>query len=395
MRILGITLVMVSTMLQWPNMILHRNIFIFTYLKPLLIIVSIAVFAFLGQKKVSVFLGYLAIMLAISINYSWVNGLYYNAFFIRTIYFVAACALFYRYPILIGWYLKIGIFMSALLGLQAFVLTLLMIGEVKIDYQSVAFINAGGEREFNWLAGFRNDPLYFRVTSYFTESNKLAYFLTPSLFVSYYYAKNSPIFKVAFLAILFGVASTFSIFSFFAIIFGATFFSVSVQRRALKYLLFAPIGAVLIYGIYLQAPEYFAFVLDKTGSISYRIQGIMSKIELITSKPFGAGEVALADSVEDNPRANSTLTMLHWGVVGGVQSIVFLTLLVAFWCRNILKLSRVKEGFSAILACGALSSLLQQSFYGTYFEYYFLSVMALLTASARIYTRPPKFRVVV
>ena len=384
-----VALLMVSTMLHWPNMIFHYNSFIVTFIKPTLIISSIVVFAFLGQKKITAFSGYLVIMLAVCVNYSWVNGLFYNAFFVRTFYFISACALFYRYPILIGQYLKIGIFISALLGLQAFILTVLMLGEVKIGYHNVDFID-GGEREFNWLAGFRNDYGYFRVISYFTETNRLAYFLTPSLFVSYYYAKSSLLFKGAFLVILFGIVSTFSAFTFFAIIVGSSFYMVYAKRKVFQYLLLVPFYAMFISGIYLSAPEYFTHIMDKTGSMTYRVLGIISKVEMINSNPLGAGEVALAKSLELTPEANSTLTMLYWGAVGGLQSIALLLLLLFLWSISILKLSRVKDGFLCLLACGMIASLMQQSFYGTYFEYYFLSMMAVITASYRSYRRSLK-----
>lgn len=389
MKKLVIAFLMVTTMLHWPNMIFHYNSFIVTYIKPMFIISSIVVFAFLGQKKITAFLGYLAIMLAVCVNYSWVNGLYYNAYFFRAFFFISMCALFYRHPILIRQYLKIGIFISALLGLQAFILTILMLGEVTIGYDNIVFID-GGEKEFNWLAGFRNDPNYFRVISYFTETNRLAYFLTPSLFVSYYYAKSSLLFKGAFLVILFGVVSTFSVFSFFAIIVGVSFYMVYAKRKGLQYLLIAPVGALFIMGIYFLFPEYLASVTDKTGSTVYRLLGIIAKVEMITSNPFGAGEVALAKSLELTPEANSTLTMLYWGVVGGVQSIVLLLILLVSWSFSILKLSRLKDGYLCLLACGMLASVMQQSFYGTYFEYYFLSMMAVVTASARSYRRSLK-----
>jgi hypothetical protein len=269
-----------------------------------------------------------------------------------------------------------------------------MLGEVTIGYHNVAFIDDGGERKFNWLAGFRNDPNYFRVTSYFTETNRLAYFLTPSLFVSYYYAKSSLLFKGAFIVILFGVVSTFSAFSFFAIIVGVSFYMVFAKRKGFQYLLIAPIGAIFIIGIYSFAPEYFSTIMDKTGSAAYRVLGIISKVEMITSNPLGAGEVALAKSLELTPEANSTLTMLYWGVVGGLQSIALLLLLVVLWSLSILKLSRVKDDLLCLLACGMLASLMQQSFYGTYFEYYFLSMIALVTASARSYRRSLRSRVV-
>lgn len=394
MRKLVVALLMVSTMLHWPNMIFHYNSFIVTYVKQTLIIASIAVFAFLGQKKIIAFSGYLAIMLAVCVNYSWVNEVYFNAYFIRAFYFISACAFFYRYPNLIGQYLKIGIFISALLGLQAFILTILMLGDVTISYHNVVFIDDGAEREFNWFAGFRNDYDYFRVVSYFTETNRLAYFLTPSLFVSYYYAKSSLFFKAAFLFILFGIVSTFSAFSFFAIIVGASFYMVYARRKGLQYLLFVPIYVIFVMGIYFLAPEYFATLMDKTGSLAYRVLGIISKVEMITSNPLGIGEVALAEALELTPEANSTLTMLYWGTVGGLQSIALLLLLLLLWSRSILELSRVKNGFLCLLACGMLASLMQQSFYGTYFEYYFLSMMAALTASDRNYRRSLKSRVV-
>lgn len=381
MKKLVVALLMVTTMLHWPNMILHYNGFVVTYVKPLFIISSTVVFGFLGQKKITAFAVYLLIMLAVCVNYSWVNGLYYNAYFIRTFYFISACALFYRYPGLVGQYLKIGICISAILGLQAFVLTVLMLAEINIEYHNVAFIDGGGERDFNWFSGFRNDVNYFRVTSYFTETNRLAYFLTPSLFVSYYYAKRSLFFKAAFLAILFGVVSTFSVFSFFAIIVAATFYMVFVKGRALRYLLIAPVCTLFVVGVYFLAPDYFNFMLDKTGSLTYRILGVLSKTEMIVSNPLGAGEVVLAKSVELTPEANSTLTLLYWGVVGGLQAIALMLLLVWLWTSCILRLLRIDNGYLSLLACGMLASLLQQSFYGTYFEYYFLSMMATLTAS--------------
>ena len=389
MKKLVIGLLMVSTMLHWPNMILHYNSFIVSYIKPVFIISSIVVFAFVGQKKITAFSGYFAIMLAVCINYSWVNGLYYNAYFFRAFFFISMCALFYRHPILIRQYLKIGIFISALLGLQAFILTMLMLGEVTIGYSNVAFID-GGEREFNLLAGVRNDPNYFRVTSYFTETNRLAYFLTPSLFVSYYYVKRSLLFKAAFLVILFGVVSTFSVFSFFAIIVGVTLYMVYAKRKRTKFVLIAPVVAIFFIGIYSLLPEYFAMITDKSASVKYRIFGIISKLDMISSNPYGSGEVALSKSLEFTPEANSTLTMLYWGVVGGVQSIVLLLILLVLWSRSILKLSRVKDDLLCLLACGMLASLMQQSFYGTYFEYYFLSMMAVVTASARSYIRSLK-----
>lgn len=377
---------MVSTMFHWPNMIFHYNSFIINYIKPIFIISSIVVFAFLGQRKIMGFSGYLAIMLAISMNYSLVNGLYYNAYFLRTFYFIFVCALFYRYPILIRQYLKIGIFISTLLGLQAFILTILMLGEVNISYENVAFIG-GNEVEFNWLAGVRNDPNYFRVISYFTETNRLAYFLTPSLFVSYYFARNSLIFKGAFLIILFGIISTFSAFSFFAIIVGVSFYMVYCKRKGLQYLFLIPLFFTFIAGIYFLAPEYFSLIMNKTYSLNYRLLGIIYKVEMITNHPLGYGEVALAKELELTPEANSTLTMLYWGVVGGVQSIALLLVLLVLWGVNILKISRVKDGFLCLLGCGMLASLMQQSFYGTYFEYYFLSMMAIVIASARSYRR--------
>ena len=386
-----IALLMVSTMLHWPNVIFHYNSFIVSYIKPVFIISSIIIFGFLGQKKIGAFLGYLAIMMVVCVNYSLVNGLYYNAYFIRAFYFISMCALFYRYPILISDYVKIGIFISALLGIQAFILTILMLGGVTIGYQNAVFIGGSGERAFNWLAGFRNDPNYFRVASYFTETNRFAYFLTPSLFISFYYAKSSLLFKWAFVAILFGVVSTFSVFSFFAIIVGVSLYMVYAKRKGLKYLLIAPVCAIFFIGIYSLAPEYF----DRTGSADYRLRGIIFKIDMITSNPFGAGEVALAESLEMTHRTNSTLTLLYWGSVAGVQSIGLLLILLVLWSISILKLSRVKDGFLCLLACGMLANLMQQSFFGTYFEYYFLSMMAVVTASARRYQRSLKSIVVV
>lgn len=379
---------MIITMLQWPNMIFHYSNFTASILKPFFLISSIGLFTYLGFRYLAVFSSYFFIMLGVCISYSVANEVVYNAFFLRVLYFISICAAFYRYPMLMRQYIKIGLFLSTLLGIQAIILTFLYISDVNINFNTVNFID-GGEKQFNVFAGFENDYNYFRPISYFTETNRLAYFLTPSLFISYYYfnTRKNIFFKIMFLIISFGVIITFSAFSFFAILLSVSFYMVVVKQMSLKYFLALPIFALLIVFIYSFNPEFFSLYIDKSGSISYRVLGIISKYEMIIANPYGAGELALAKELEVNPQANSTITLLYWGVVAGLQSVFLLIILILMWVYNLINVSKLNNNFLALLSCGMIANLMQQSFYGTYFEYYFLSMMAVVVVSLKIYKK--------
>ena len=316
-----ICLIMATTMLHWPNMIFHYSSFTAMYLKNALVLISIAVFAFLGYRKLRNFTAYFAIMFTVSIIYCVINGFYIHSYMIRAIFFVSICATFYRYPTLMITYIKIGLIISALLGLQAFVLSIFALLNLPIGYDIVNFIGSDPSSKFNFLAGFSNDYGYFRTRSYFTETNRLAYFLTPALFISYYYAKTSLLAKSGFGIILFGILSTFSVFSFFAIGVGVFTYMIYGNTKAWKFILMATICVLIGMTIYSLNAEYFDFMFDKTGSASNRITGILAKIEMVRSNVFGYSEVDLA---KNGDAGLSTLTLLQWAIIGGLQVVLSL-----------------------------------------------------------------------
>ena len=79
--------------------------------------------------------------------------------------------------------------------------------------------------------------------------------------------------------------------------------------------------------------------------------------------------------------------MLYWGVVAGLQSVFLLIILIVMWIYNLINVSKLNNNFLALLSCGMIANLMQQSFYGTYFEYYFLSMMAVVIVSLKIHKK--------
>jgi hypothetical protein len=386
-----IYVVMASIMLHWPNMLYGYSTFTAVYLKNFLLLLSVGVFGVLGFRKVGNFAGSFFVMAAVAVIYCYINGLLFHSYVLRTIFFVLLCASFYQYPRLMDQFIKTGLLLSAYLGLQALILIILMLFDVTLPYDSINFVESGGSRDFNILAGFSNDKSYFRTISYFTETNRLAYFLTPSLFLSYYYSKDIFLYKIVFYLIVVAILSTFSVFSFFSIACGVLVYILYTRNSGKTAMLVFPFLVIIGYIIYSLNTEFLSWMFDKSGSSTSRILGILTKIQMVYDRPYGYDEATVSkmfDSKEATQTlGNSTLTLLNWSVIGGMQSAVLLGGLLLMWFVELKKLLKTNNKFLALLACGMIANLLQQSFYGSYFEYYFLGMMAIVTTYSKLLRR--------
>ena len=98
---------------------------------------------------------------------------------------------------------------SMVLSIIAILTIVLTLYGFNIDYKMVELV---GTRPLNvnLFFGIENDINQYRSNSFFTETNKFGYFLSPALMVMFFLRKKRVIYYVFFCILLLTVVSTFS-----------------------------------------------------------------------------------------------------------------------------------------------------------------------------------------
>ena len=152
-------------------------------------------------------------------------------------------------------------------------------------------------------------------------------------------------------------------------------------------LVLGPLG-YLIYGY---TPEFFHGMFDKSSSYGMRMLGIYSVVSSALEYPFGIPyELVTEEGIGRIEGSTVTAGVLHWMQFGGIQSVFLLVMLLFIWFRDIIFLIKNGSGFYVAIGYGALAYFLEESFYGDYFEFLFVALMAIVSASSMSVKRQRK-----
>lgn len=376
-------------LLQWPNMILHYSNFTVEFIKTPSLMLTIFLLGISGYKYIYPFRITIVFLSLVAINYVILNNIIFHSYILKSVTYAVICGAIFRVPQLIKRYLKVYMFIVGLLGLQGILLIILWAMNYHLSYEYIEFVDSNSYRYFNALMGFENSYYYFRITSYFTETNRLAYFLTPSLFIVHYYriSTGKAIYKILFYTTLITIIFTFSVFGYFAIILGVFLYYIFHRGIKVKTIMLYSGLLLLLLIFYTLSSEFFDFMFNKAGSYQDRYTGILSKLSTIKSHPYGVPERTVSYLASAKYYGNSTLTLLNWTLIGGIQSAVLLFVILAIWMKNIYSLLKSKNQFLVLIGCASFSLLMEQSFYGTYYEYYFMSWMVILSVIQYMFKR--------
>ena len=362
-------------------MILHYSSYTVEFIKTPSLMLTIILLGISGYKYAYLFRNSIIILFLIAVNYIIINDIYFHSYILKSILYAFICGAVFKMPKLVFRFMHVNMIVGGVLATQALILIIFWAIDYQLSYDSVIFIDSNSHRYFNFMFGFGNDYNYFRLTSYFTESNRFAYFLTPALFVSFYFMQTTQkyIYKYVFSVIAVSIAFTFSVFGFFSILSGVFLYYIYYRNISIKTIIYYGVVLVTLVTIYNIFSDYYDFMFNKSGSYLDRYTGILSKISTVKSHPWGLPEKTISYVTTAKYYGNSTLTILNWAVSGGLQSAALLILLLFSWIKSIHSLLTSKNHFMIIIGCATFALLLEQSFYGTYYEYYFLSVMAIVT----------------
>ena len=315
------------------------------------------------------------IMLFIGINYILINNFLFHSYMLRPFFFTIVCALLYKNSSIIHIFNKYVLFISIIFSIQALFIWIVYFLGFSLSYESWYFIGGDRSFDFNLLYGIELDPNYIRSTSYFTESNRFGYFLTPSFFVCLFYSRKNIFYLILLFIIGLAIVSTFSLATLVSVIFGLLIY-IKKNKKLFRLIPFLIILLPVLFFISLIGSDFLLFMFDKAGSIEDRMFGIINRIMLIKAYPFGTPDSVLA-TIDLLEGGSSTITLLYWLQIGGIQSIIFFIPLLFFWVKSIITLINSANIYYLCIGCGSLCFFLQQSFYGTYFEYYFLIIMSI------------------
>jgi len=318
------------------------------------------------------------ILLLIGINYTIINSLFIHSYVIKAIFFIFVSAVLLKNSKIIYSINKFALYFCTFLSLQALLVYLIQNFSFQLHYENWEIIKANRVVEFNLFYGVKMFEDYFRATSYFTESNRFGYFLTPSLFISIYYAKRNIMYLFSTVVIMLAIIITFSVATLTSVCLGLLIYF-RKNRKIHKILILSIFLMPFIYLIISNNIDFFSFMYDKTASYKWRIFGIINTIFVFIHHPFGVPEDTLVTVSGLIEGGNSTLSLLYWLQYGGIQTLLILIPLLFFWFKSIVRLVKSENTYLFLFGIGGLCFFLQQSFYGTYYEYYFLIIMAMIS----------------
>ena len=189
------------------------------------------------------------ILLLIGINYTIINSLFIHSYVLKAIFFTFICAVFLKDSKIIYSINKFALYFCTFLSVQALLVYLVQIAGFQLNYENWEIIKANRSVEFNILYGVKMFEGYFRATSYFTESNRFGYFLTPSLFISLYYAKRNIMYLFSTVVIALAIFITFSVASLISVCLGLLIYFRN-NRNILKKLILSVFLTPFIYLIF-------------------------------------------------------------------------------------------------------------------------------------------------
>lgn len=364
--------------LQWPNILLNID---FLYpIKITLLTWAFIFFCYNSKLKNHKIYIHFAILICPAFIISLINDKIIFGYFAAALVYLILFGFFLKHPDAGTFYMKMGIWISVAFSIHIIFIHFLTVEGVDFSYDYISVVGIENPIKFNLLTGGYFDVGEPRIPGYFSEANKMAYFLIPSFFFCLYFSSRSVIYTTILFFLSVGIFLTFSIAAMSAIILTlAVFLFIKIRSWILRFLILS-VSCVLLS---LLVVEFDILIehINRAGSYSIRVEGIKTEVELFSRNLFGLELELVNQILSSNPRANSTLTLLRWMLFGGLFSGLLLLLMNLLWLFSCIVLMRVKHFFFPYAGLAGFSSLLVQNFYGSYYEYYFLSIMAFVAVS--------------
>lgn len=372
-------------LLLFPNLIFQYSEYTKYFMK-LPVIAGVLMFsALFGARYIGKHLFLLLLILLFSLNYSLVFGVWVHGYLLQGVLLVLLTALFYRYPFLIGTAIKAGIFISVIFSIQTVIVFVAWYIGYKIPVETVNFEGYGTPTDINlWLGNhgyLRVDWYGFRAQGYFSEANRLAYFLTPSFIFSVYMQMYSRWYKLASPLIAFAIIVTFSVMAFFALGICFYFYRYNTFGKKLKVIMgILFLGFPTLYFLYSMNPDMADHILNRSGSLGTRLLSITLAFTYALSHPLGAGNEWMQEGMIWSVAAGGSIPIFSWLFFTGIPGLSIILMLIAIYAYYLQYLIRYGNRFERTAGYVGMAFLLEQSFYGTYFEFYFVALMAIALA---------------
>lgn len=270
----------------------------------------------------------------------------------------------FRYRLLFS---KLYIWLATIVSIHALVqFSLVALGAV--SFKSTEFPGAVGI--FSNVFGVFGtlDWMSFRVASFFTEANRLAYFLIPVLcllLANKNAHQKSPFFKFRFLLIFTAFILTHSVFAFAALIFS---FFVHGRGKLLWLAILVLVGIVIFLG---SSNSDFS-LFDRSTSFSHRLASLYHLSHTLLIYPFGV-PVELREIIFGI--APVYTAPIFWSVVSGLPGLIFVMSFGILIFARTIKNNKISRRAN-FLSVGMCSYLLCQGFMGIMFESLFMLLLA-------------------
>lgn len=369
----------------WPNKIAYYDNFFLSDLRSFLLLL-IFILAFIYAPPIKINYEVIKVffpMLLIAVFYSYINK-EFSALIPRAILFLLLANFFIKYSFSINFAWRIYLSFCFILSIILIIKLLLNLSGSQIVYHiATSSYDASKYFEVNFIFGSPTNIKYYRESWHFTEANKLGYFLIPAVVWLFYNLRTKNTYLIMFITTSFILVLTFSLFTFIAL-FSIFIFNILLNgERVIPQLIkIAPKIFLLIIPILIIKAndiEQFYRLLDKSTSFNDRYTGIISSIAHFKENIFGT---AVSDYYSANNliEGNSTNAFVWWAKFGGIQSLIFLFYFLIKIYRQILFLHKNANIADKSISLGILAFILVQTFYGNYYEYFFIFLISILSA---------------
>jgi hypothetical protein len=209
---------------------------------------------------------------------------------------------------------------------------------------------------FGSINSIDNESL--RIASFFTEANRLAYFLVPSALL--FFCINIKHKKIIGSIIFLGIILTFSFYGI--LIFLISSLAIKNYRKYIFLIIF--LLAILLITIYLNNPD----LLNKSASYASRIESLKNLYQILENYPAGMTNVEIEKSTIE---PTDTL-LLHYAIRNGYFGLLFIftiSLIILMRCTLLIK---TNDPLNLAISGGIFAILLYQFLMGNLFEFQFL-----------------------
>jgi hypothetical protein len=224
----------------------------------------------------------------------------------------------------------------------------------------------------------------YRIESFWREPSRFAQFLQASIFLSLhqYISKKKIATLFVLLTLIIAFILTFSVANYFAVLFGLTLFfliarkDIIIKMKTIRIIL-TPILIIVLVSGFISFYKYTESSIDETGNFLSKktVQQLDERL-----KRINYATTVLQDSYFGNPNIRNNWSrnpsalgmMIVWA---GIPGVILAIMLSIVFFRSIIK--QVRKSKYSIIYIGSITFFIAFNWYGSYFENYFLFLIAL------------------